>query len=126
VISEQGSDLVHELWSGAFRGASSVLVYTEGRAALAAARRRNRLTRRSHAEAVEAFDRTYEEVVAIGVDEQLTRTAGALASEFALRGYDAVHLATALSIAEHDVALVSWDRDLCSAAVEAGIPVLGG
>jgi predicted nucleic acid-binding protein len=98
VIAEHGSDLVHDLWSGAHRGASSVLAYAEGR----------------------------EEVVAIGVDEQLTRAAGALASEFALRGYDAVHLATALSIAEHHVALVTWDHDLCSAAAEAGLIVLGG
>jgi uncharacterized protein len=126
VIEEQGSELVHELWSGAYRGASSVLAYAEGRAALAAARRNNRLTQRIYAEAVENFDRTYEEVAAIGVDERLTRAAGALASEHALRGYDAVHLATALSLTEHDIALVSWDRDLCDAAVEAGLAVLGG
>lgn len=126
MIAEQGSDLVHELWSGAFRGASSVLVYTEGRAALASARRGSRLTERRYAEAVEGFNQSYEEVDAIGVDEQLTRTAGALAAEFALRGYDAVHLATALNIAEQDVALVSWDHDLCSAATEAGLIVLGG
>jgi len=117
---------MHELWSEANKGASSVLAYAEGRAALAAARRGSRLSRPIYAEAIERFDRTYEEVVAIAVDEQLTRTAGALAAEFALRGYDAVHLATALSIAEHEVALVSWDRDLCDAAVEAGLVVLGG
>jgi predicted nucleic acid-binding protein len=126
VIAEQGSELVHELWSGVYRGASSVLAYAEGRAALASARCSNRLTKRIYTEAVENFDQAYEDVVAIGVDEQLTRAAGALASEFALRGYDAVHLATALSLAEHEVALVSWDRDLCGAAVEAGLTVLGG
>jgi uncharacterized protein len=124
VISEQGSALMRQLWLGADRGASSVLAYAEGRAALASARRSDRLTQSIYAEAVRSFDRSYEEVVAIGVDEQLTRAAGALASEFALRGYDAVHLATALSIAEHDVALVSWDRDLCDAAVAAGLTVL--
>jgi uncharacterized protein len=124
-MQEQGSALVHELWSGSYRGASSVLVYAEGRAALASARRSNRLSQAIYAEAVENFDQAYEEVVTIGVDEHLTRIAGTLASEFALRGYDAVHLATALSLAEHDVALVSWDRDLCDAAIEAGLTVLG-
>jgi predicted nucleic acid-binding protein len=126
VIAEQGSQLVHELWSGGCGGASSVLAYTEGRAALASARRSDRLTQRIYVEAVENFDRAYEELVTIGVDEQLTRAAGALTSEFALRGYDSVHLATALSLAEHEVALVSWDRDLCDAAVQAGLAVLGG
>jgi predicted nucleic acid-binding protein len=126
VIAEQGSDLVHELWSGKYRGASSVLAYAEGRAALASARRSDRLTQRTYAEAVESFDQGYEELVAIGADEQLTRTAGALAAEFALRGYDSVHLATALSLAEHEIALVSWDHDLCDAALQAGLTVLGG
>jgi uncharacterized protein len=126
VILERGSELAHELWRGPYNGASSVLAYPEGKAALAAARRSNRLTQRLYREAVESFERRYEELAAVAVDGELAHDAGALASEFALRGYDAVHLATALSVAEHDVALVSWDRDLCRAASEAGLAVLGG
>ncbi|MDX6635764.1 MAG: hypothetical protein QOF06_1967 [Solirubrobacterales bacterium] len=72
------------------------------------------------------LERAYEQLVAIGVDERLTRSAGALAAEFALRGYDAVHLATALALAEQDVALVSWDQELCQAGSAAGLTVLGG
>lgn len=92
---------------------------------MAAARRGGRLDQRLYRESQASFDRTYEELVAIGVDQQLTRTAGGLASEFSLRGYDAVHLATALDLAEHDVALVSWDRDLSQAATAAGLTVIG-
>ena len=95
-------------------------------AALAAGYRSNRLTKDLHAEAVIGFERAYEQLAAIGVDEQLTRSAGALAEEFALRGYDAVHLASALALAEQDVALVSWDQELCRAGVATGLPVLGG
>jgi len=95
-------------------------------AALAAAHRGSRLTEPLYAEAVRGFEHAYEQLVAIGVDEALTRSAGALAAEFALRGYDAVHLATALALAEEDVALVSWDQDLCRAGAAAGLPVLGG
>jgi predicted nucleic acid-binding protein len=84
------------------------------------------LTQHLYSEAVKGFDQAYEELAAIRVDEQLTRTAGELASEYGLRGYDAVHLATALGLADRDVALVSWDRDLCRAAGEAGLAVLGG
>jgi predicted nucleic acid-binding protein len=84
------------------------------------------LTQRLYAEAVKGFDQTYEELAAIGVDEQLTRMAGELTSEYGLRGYDAVHLATALDLADRDVALVSWDRDLCRVGGEAGLAVLGG
>ena len=114
-----------ELWASPAHGTSSVLVYPEGRAALAAAHRGGRLSERLYSEAVKSFDRVSEELVVIGVDEQLTRIAGELASEYALRGYDAVHLATALKLAEQDVALVSWDRDLTQAAAEAGLAVMG-
>lgn len=114
-----------ELWAGQAQVASSVLAYPEGRAALAAAHRSGRLNERLYDEALEGFDRASEELTAIGVDEQLTRIAGTLASEFSLRGYDAVHLATALELAEQDVALVSWDRDLTRAAAEAGLAVVG-
>jgi predicted nucleic acid-binding protein len=46
--------------------------------------------------------------------------AGEIAEQQALRGYDAVHLATALSIEDPDIALVTWDRDLAQAALRAG------
>jgi predicted nucleic acid-binding protein len=125
VLDEQGSDLALELWRSSARAASSLLAYPEGRAALAAARRQGRLDQPLYREAQKRFDRTYEELVAIGVDQQLAQTAGDLAEEFSLRGYDAVHLATALDLSEQDVALVSWDRDLSRAATAAGLAVLG-
>lgn len=126
MLFEPGSELALELWAGPYRAASSVLAFPEGRAALAAARRGKRLTQSLYGEAIKGFDRTYEELAAIGVDEQLTREAGELASEYGLRGYDAVHLATALGLADRDVAFVSWDRGLCRAGGEAGLAVVGG
>ena len=41
----------------------------------------------------------------------------------ALRGYDAVHLASALALGPGDTILATWDRDLCNAAVDAGLAV---
>lgn len=124
MLLEQGSDLALELWDSPSPVASSLLAYPEGRAALAAARRGNRLTARLASEATAEFEQIGDQLIAIGVDEELTRMAGNLASDFDLRGYDAVHLATALSVAEQDVALVSWDRELCRAASSAGLAVI--
>jgi predicted nucleic acid-binding protein len=53
------------------------------------------------------------------VDTQLARDAGELAERFGLRGYDAVHLSSALSIGG-SVTLVTWDVDLGSAAQQSG------
>lgn len=56
------------------------------------------------------------------MDAQLARDAGDLAERFALRGYDAVHLASALS-AGGPVTLVTWDADLRSAAEQNGCAI---
>lgn len=104
--------------------AASILAYPEGRAALAAARRGGRLTNDGYARALRDFEDLRNELISIGVDEGLARRAGALADELGLRGYDAVHLATALEL-DDDVALVTWDADLQRATERAGLPVAG-
>jgi predicted nucleic acid-binding protein len=100
-----------------------MLVYPEGRAALAAARRNGRLGKNEHARALADFEELVSDLALIGVDEPLARSAGALAEEFELRGYDAVHLATARALGKNAVILVTWDGDLAEAAIEAGLPI---
>ena len=116
---EAGSELVSALWDAPLRAASSLLSYPEGRAALAAARRARRLTADGHARARAEFESLQREVLLVGIDRDLAARAGTLAEQFALRGYDAVHLASALSFAT-DTTLVSWDEDLRSAAGRSG------
>lgn len=62
-------------------------------------------------------------LMSLGVDEALARHAGELADEHALRGYDALHLASALALGATETILVTWDRDLSNAAVGAGLAV---
>jgi uncharacterized protein len=72
---------------------------------------------------VAEFDALNAELVLVGVDEALARRAGELADERALRGYDAVHLASALALGAGETLLVTSDRDLSNAAVGAGLAV---
>ena len=60
----------------------------------------------------------------IGVDGDLARSAGELAVEYALRGYDAMHLATALSIDDENLLLATWDQELAQAALNTGRAVV--
>jgi uncharacterized protein len=55
----------------------------------------------------------------VGLDGPLTREAGELAEELGLRGYDAVHLASALALAT-DTTFVTWDEKLRRAAASSG------
>ena len=118
--------MASELWSTSHAAAASMLVYPEGRAALAAARRSGRLGEREHDHALADFEDLVSDLALIGVDEPLARSAGTLAEDFELRGYDAVHLATALALGENVVALVTWDGALAEAAIEAGLPIAPG
>jgi uncharacterized protein len=120
IVVEDGSDVAAELWDS-YPAACGVLAYPEARAALAAARRARRLTARAHARAVAELHTLTAELVIVGVDEALARRAGELADERALRGYDAVHLASALALGPGETILVTWDRDLSNAAVDAGL-----
>jgi len=125
VLEEEGSDLAKRLWNSPYLGAASVLVYPEARAALAAARRSGRLAERAYARALQDFEEKYEDLTTVGVDAQLVQSAGDQAESFGLRGYDAVHLATALALGEEEVVVVTWDGDLSGAAESAGLAVAG-
>jgi len=125
VLTEPGSDLAIELWVSSPRVASSMLAYPEGCAALAAASRNGRLTPGHYQQSLRNFERTFEQLASIEVDEQLALAAGERAASFGLRGADAVHLATALALGAEEVTFVTWDQDLADAAASAGLAVAG-
>jgi predicted nucleic acid-binding protein len=81
------------------------------------------LTARAHDRAVAELEALDAELMIIGVEEALARRAGELADERALRGYDAVHLASALALGPDETILATWDRDLSNAAAGAGLAV---
>lgn len=92
---------------------------------MAAARRLGRLGGVEHREALAAFEELYVELVTVGVDQELATRAGEYAEDLGLRGYDAVHLATAHGLGDEEVVLVTWDRDLAQAAERAGLGIAG-
>ena len=123
LVAEDGSDLADELWAASDLKIASHLVYPEASAALGSASRAGRIDKRSLRRAVSDLDAATSSMSLIGVDEALARKAGRLAQEHALRGYDAVHLATVLSGADRELVVVTWDGDLAGAALRCGYPV---
>ena len=123
MFDEPGSELAAELWDRAESVVSSQLVYPEARAAAAAAHRRRRITSTTLRRAVDRIDELCTEFDVIGLDPDLAHSAGDLAEAHGLRGYDAVHLATALSVESDSMLLATWDGDLARAALTAGCSV---
>jgi predicted nucleic acid-binding protein len=74
--------------------------------------------------AVRAIEDLYAELRVIGIDGAVARAAGELAELHGLRGYDAVHLASAISVEDAALVMVTWDHDLAEATVACGYAVV--
>jgi predicted nucleic acid-binding protein len=121
VIEEPYSDDVQRIWSRARLVVSSRLLYPEARAALAAAARGGRLGPHGLSPARARLDHLWKDVAYVEVTPTLAARAGDLAEEHALRGYDAVHLSSALEIGAPDAVLVTSDGRLAGAAQALGL-----
>ena len=97
------------------------LLYVEAAAALACAHRMSRLTDDEHRLTLRQLDRLWAELDIIEADEPITRRAAQLAHQCALRGYDAVHCASAEQVDDDDLVVVSGDRKLLNACQELGL-----
>jgi predicted nucleic acid-binding protein len=125
-LDEPGRDLVERFWEAFGTNVTSVAAYPEARSGLAGAARDGRLRPRRRVRAVEGLGSLLEEMSLVELGIDLAREAGHLAERYALRGYDAVHLATALSIDDEATTVLTWDVDLANAAADVGLSVAPG
>jgi predicted nucleic acid-binding protein len=93
-VQEPGSDDIRELVDQAAVVATSMVAYAETRAALARLRREGELTSAIFAAAKREFESDWSSYLAFDVSAALAREAGELAERYALRRFDAVHLAS--------------------------------
>ena len=121
LIDEDGSDRAETIWQTSDVMASVSLIRVETRAALAAAARSGRLTAAQHRRAKRDLEARAGDLTLVEVTETLIARAGDLAESEGLRGYDAVHLASALLVGADLV--TSADSALCDAAGRLGILV---
>ena len=123
VVEEDGSDLAAALWDGCDAAVSSRLAYPEVRAALAAAGRDHRLDLADQGRAEAAWEEYWAASRAVELTELVTAHAGQLAGQHALRGADAVHLASLLAVGAADTLFAVWDQRLRAGAQSVGVQV---
>jgi uncharacterized protein len=116
VVAEDGSDIASALWDGCDAALSSRLAYPEVCAALAAARRTRDLDEDAYLVATGGWKAFWESVRPVELTATVGRHAGELAHRRALRGGDAIHLASALAIDSADLIVAVWDRRLHAGA----------
>lgn len=123
IINEPSTDLCTRVWNESSRIVCARLLHPEARAALAKAERMGRVDRSQLDAAVTELDSIIGEIDHIEVTAELARAAGDLAQAHGLRGYDAVHLAAAVTVADGELVLVTGDSDLVAAASAIGLAV---
>jgi uncharacterized protein len=97
-VAEPGSSEVRGRIDQAEAVATALVTYAEARAALARHHRERALTRADLRRAVRQLDRDWTTYDVIALSEALVHSAGDLAERHALRGYDAVQLASVLEL----------------------------
>jgi hypothetical protein len=123
LVEEPGSDHATRIWDAAERLVTARVAYPEGRASLARARRLGRLTARAYRTARDGFEDLWRQIDRMEISAALAQRAGDLAEELGLRGYDAVHLAAAETVADPDLVVVAGDGPLCQGATTLGFAV---
>jgi hypothetical protein len=121
LVEEDGSELAAELWDGCDAAVSSRLAYPEVCAALAAAGRADRLAAAEQRSAEVAWDDYWAATRPVELTESVSAHAGRLASEHALRGADAVHLASVLAVGPIETLFAVWDQRLRAGAHAVGV-----
>ncbi len=121
IVEEEGSEMAAVLWDQADHLVTCRLLFVEARAALAAAHRGRRLTDHQLREATQTLDELWSQLEIVEIDETLANSAADLAERHFLRGYDAVHLASALRVGA--TVFSTSDRDLSAAASAEGMHV---
>lgn len=123
-IEEVGSPETRALARSASQVHTSLVAFAECRSGLARARRGGRLDDEEYAEARALFLVAWESYLAIEPAEALIRLAGDLAERYALTGFDAVHLASAVTLQRElgePVTFSAADERLMAAAAGEGL-----
>jgi predicted nucleic acid-binding protein len=119
-VFEEGASAVRSLVEESSLIATSVIAYAEARAAFARRTREGSLSAREHRQVRLDFDSDWPLFLSLEVTEPIARDAGELAHRHALRGVDAVHLASYLALASRmageAMQFSSFDARLSAAA----------
>ena len=126
-VRETGSVRVRNWLRRATAVATSAVAYPEARAAFARLQRTGHTNPRRHRERVAQLNADWESFMRVELTPSVLRLAGETAETYELRGFDSIHLASALTLRDRtdiSCAFAVFDRRLRDGAARAGLSVL--
>lgn len=123
-VLETGTPLALALWERADAVVTSRIADAEVKSVLAAAERIGRIDAAPAAQARDKWSELRPALTLVEVTASITERAADLVDRRPLRAGDAIHLASALLLAEVRPVFAAWDRGLAAAARAEGLTVL--
>ena len=123
-VEEEDSTEVANLVVSSKATATSLIAYAESRSAFARRYKEKAFTRREYEELITSFNADWENYLILRVQTDVVMKAGYLAEKHGLRGFDAIHLSSALRLKEEvseDVVFSCSDHILRKAAHQEGL-----
>ncbi len=123
-IWESGSELVHQVAREDAFLMTSKIAYAEAYAALTRRMREGDLSRIQYGQVCRLFEREWPAYLIIEVHDEVLRLSRDLIKKYPLRGFDALHLASAKSVRRHlkePLVFACADRCLLESAEAEGL-----
>lgn len=125
-VEEEGTAKVDALWDEADEVATSIVAFAEGVAALSRRKREGVLSRAGYARTIPVFHEEHLRLFLVQITPHLNTVVRRLVEKYPLRGFDAIHLASALIIRDadkRDFLFACFDKRLNLAAKKEGLRV---
>lgn len=125
-VREDGSKELHKLIRKAEALAASVVAYPEARAAFARLKAEGLTSDAKHQQRLAQLNLDWENMLRVELTPTIVRSAGDLAEVYGLRGFDSIHLASAVWLKEKTktpLQFAVFDQRLKAAALRAGVVV---
>ena len=126
-VSEKGSPLIQSIVARKEPVATAKIVYAEVHAGLKRKQREGHLSTTQYALACRQFERDWQAYVRVDLRDEVLLLARDLIQRHPLRGFDAIHLASALSLKSglgEDITFAAADEPLLRAAQAERLRVL--
>ena len=126
-VREAGSETVRTFVNSASLVATSKVAYAEARAAFARAFREGVLGEEGYLQVVASLQSDWPRYLTLAVSDSLVWLAGELAERYRLRGFDSIHLASAMTlkgIGKSPVRAACFDARLWDAFFGSGFEVV--
>jgi len=125
-ISEIGSETVKEIFDLSDVLATSSIAYVETISTFTRINNEKKMSNSDYRNIISNFKRDWEDLFILKIDNTIIKTAGQFIESYKIKGYDSLHLASAVLLGQRINKIVNfccWDKKLNEAASKENLSI---